>query len=148
MSFTASPAMSSPPPMIQTIPPTPTLSGMSGIYSHFSRTTRSVVPSEGRLTLTASQYTYAPTHTHRSHSRAPSESGTAFREMRSPGIATTVSAAYPSPGASSHGLGRHSISESLHYASPGRNMRPYPSVASAMSSPQTHLGAEYFTPKY
>jgi len=141
-----SPAPYSPPPMIQTIPPTPTL---SGVYSTFSRTTRSAVPSDGRLTLTASQYTYAPTQTQRTHSRAPSESGmTAFREFRSPGVATTVSA-YPSPGASSHGLGRHSISESYHYASPPRNFQPYPSVASALSSPpQTRLGSEYFSPKY
>ncbi|THH27513.1 hypothetical protein EUX98_g6677 [Antrodiella citrinella] len=142
----ASPVPSSHPPMIQTIPPTPTL---SGVYSAFSQTTRSVVPSDGRLTLTASQYTYAPTHTQRSYSRAPSDSGmTAFREFRSPAVATTVSA-YPSPGASSHGLGQHSISESYHYASPPRNVRPYPSVASALSSPpQTRLGPDYYTPKY
>ena len=143
------PHIPSPPPMIQTIPPTPTL---SGIYSHFTHTSRSAVPSEGRLTLTASQFTYAPTHTQRSHSRAPSESGTAFREFRSPGVATTMTAsAYPSPGASSHGLGRHSISESYHFASPPRNQRPYPSVASALSSPpQTRLGTDHrdFSPKY
>ncbi|KAH8102057.1 hypothetical protein BXZ70DRAFT_930020 [Cristinia sonorae] len=141
----ASPTSSlSPPPMIQTIPPTPTL---SHIYSNFSGITRSAVPSDGRLTLTASQYTYAPTHTHRSHSRVPSESGTAFREIRSPGIAT-VSAAYTSPGMSSHGAGRHSISESVYYASPSAQ-RPFPSVASALSSPpQDRLDPRYYGPKY
>lgn len=141
-----SPALPSPPPMIQTIPPTPTL---SGVYSRFSGITRSPAPSAGRLTLTASQYTYAPTHTHRTYSRAPSESAaTAFRELRSPGVATTVSA-YPSPGASSHGMGQHSISESFHYASPPRNFQPYPSVASALSSPpQTRLGTDLYSPKY
>lgn len=134
------------PPMIQTIPPTPTL---SGLYTG-SQYTRSINPSEGRLTLTASQYTYAPTHTHRSRSRGPSESGvTAFRELRSPGQATTVSGAYPSPGASSHGLGHHSMSESFHYASPPRNLQPYPSVASALSSPaQARVNPDYFSPKY
>lgn len=143
----ASPATFSPPPMIQTIPPTPTLSGLYS--SHYSHNTRSPVPSDARLTLTASQYTYAPTHTQRSHSRAPSESGaTAFRELRSPGVATTVSGMAPSPGASSHGLGRHSISESFHYASP-RNYPAYPSVASALSTPpQARLGSEYLSPKY
>ncbi|CAL1710158.1 unnamed protein product [Somion occarium] len=132
------PVPSPPQIMIQTIPPTPTYSAATSFYNRST-----VAPSDPRLTLTASQYTF------RSNSRAASEGGaTAIRPLRTPGTGTSVGG-LPSPGASSHGMGNHSISYSYHYTSPPatHGMRGYPSAFSAVSSPQTRLESEgYFSP--
>ncbi|KAK7680418.1 hypothetical protein QCA50_016659 [Cerrena zonata] len=115
--------------MIQTIPPTPTQSALSAYYGQST-----YAPSEtnNRLTLTASPYTF------RTFSRAASEGATAIRPLRTPGTGTSIGG-LPSPGASSHGLGAHSITYSYHYATPPptQNTRGYPSAYSAISTPQT-----------
>ncbi|KAI0078060.1 hypothetical protein K474DRAFT_975688 [Panus rudis PR-1116 ss-1] len=112
--------------MIQTIPPTPTYSGAPSYYT------------QNPLTLTVSPVTYVP-------SQVPSSGGlTAVRPLRTPGTAT--SGGLPSPGASSHGFGDHSVSYSYHYASP-QAYRGQPPAMSAISSPQTRLESEsYFSP--
>lgn len=121
------------PIIITTIPPTPTHSANHSYYT----TTRSMgAPSDARLTLTASQFS-GPSY----RSRGVSESGrTAIRPLRSPGTVST-SSEFPSPGASSHGRGQHSMSYSYHYPSPQhtRWIPPNPYSASAMSTPMTRM---------
>lgn len=110
----------SPEYVFETIPPTPspTRSGR-GSYSYYSQRTRSPTPrspsirthSDRRLTLT-------PSFTERSLApSAPSEGGrTAIRPTMSPMTVRSSLGGWPSPGVSSHGLGRHSITSSYHYA--------------------------------
>lgn len=125
--------------MIQTIPPTPTHSDLS---THYGQSTYAPTEMNDRLTLTASPYTS------RAYSRAASDRATVIRPLRTPGTGTSIGG-LPSPGASSHGMGAHSVTYSYHYASPPptQDMRGYPSTYSAFSSPQTRRGPDsYFSP--
>lgn len=122
------PVTPSPEYIIQTIPPTPT---HSGSYSYYSQRS----PRDRRRTL-------SPSFTERS--LAPSEGGrTAIRPTRSPRSGVTSLSGFPSPGASSQGLGRHSITSSYHFASPTHLFKGF-APNSVMSTPQTRLESEGF----
>jgi len=130
------------PIIITTIAPTPPHSATHSYYT----TTRSFgAPSDPRLTLTASQLS----GTYRSPSRGISESGrTAIRPLRSPGTVTSAGG-FPSPGASSHGMGSHSMSYSYHYPSPQQTrwIPPNQYSTSAMSTPLTRMeSAGFYSP--
>lgn len=79
--------------------------------------------------------------------RSPySEATTAIRPTRTPMTATSAGLAYMSPGASSHGLGRHSVSYSWYSSSP--QQQPWQAMyASEMSTPQPHAVGGYFSPR-
>ncbi|KAI0786917.1 hypothetical protein C8Q75DRAFT_808000 [Abortiporus biennis] len=120
--------------LIQTIPPTPTASNAPSMapstnrFSYYTRRTNdpllspsgagtpysgsqatTMTQNDGRLTLTASSPPYTPR----------SEGGvTAIRPLRTPVSLATSLAAAQSPGASSHGMGNHSMTYSMHYPSP------------------------------
>ncbi|KAJ3481072.1 hypothetical protein NLI96_g7912 [Meripilus lineatus] len=119
-----------------TVPPTPTVSG--GSYSYYRP--RSMASPSSRRTMTLS-----PSMTDRS-SVSMSEGGfTAIRPSRSPATVTTSIGGWPSPGASSHGLGRHSITSSYHYyASPRQQSRHFAGGGSVTSTPRTRYESEGF----
>ena len=118
--------------MVQTIPPTPTHSVLS---TQYGQSTYAPSDMHNRLTLTPSQYTF------RSYSRPASDRATVTRALRTPGTATSLGG-LPSPGASSHGMGEHSVTYSYHYASPPTTQRGYPATYSAISTPQTRMGPD------
>lgn len=71
-----------------------------------------------------------------------SDAATAVRPLRTPMTVTSAGIAYPSPGMSSHGLGRHELTYSWYSSTPPEWPHPQ-AYLSEISSPQTRMGDGY-----
>jgi hypothetical protein len=109
-----------------------------------------IVPATPQTNVSSNYFTYGvapipPAFVGQAAIRSPlsDSAATAIRPTHTPLTATSGGLPYMSPGMSSHGMGRHEMTYSWYSDSP----QQWPPYMSQLSSPQTRLGTEIYSPE-